>query len=71
MAKTPKLVKVDAATYKCSVCPNFQVVINPNKKLNPGQVRAHVAKREAEHLKKYHSDEDFSQADARIVREAT
>jgi hypothetical protein len=59
MAETPKLVRVDANTYKCSVCENFQVVINPNKKLNAGQVQAQIAKREAEHLRKVHSDEDF------------
>lgn len=71
MPKTPKLIKVDAHTYKCSVCRNFKVVINAHKKLNAGQIKAQIARREAEHLRKSHSSEDFSQAAARIVEEAT
>jgi hypothetical protein len=55
MTQTPRLVKVDEGRYKCSACQNFQVIINPHKKLNAGQVRAHIAKREAEHIKKFHS----------------
>jgi hypothetical protein len=55
MAEKPKLVKVNATTYKCNVCPNFQVIINPYKKLNPGQIKAEIAKREAQHIKQVHS----------------
>ena len=60
MADKPRLVEVDTHTYKCSACPNFKVIINPHKKMNAVQIQAQVAKREAQHLKKVHS-EDFSQ----------
>ena len=60
MPDKPRLVEVDTHTYKCSACLNFKVIINPHKKLNAVQIRVQVAKREAQHLKKVHS-EDFSQ----------
>jgi hypothetical protein len=68
MGEKPAFKKVGASTYACTVCGNFKVEIT--KKLNAGQLQAHLEKRLAQHIKQYHT-EDVNQAAARIDREAT
>jgi hypothetical protein len=69
MAKKPEFKRIGASLYACTVCANFKVEIV--KSLNEGELQKHLAKRLAQHIKEYHSGEDFSQAAVRIVREAT
>jgi len=68
MATKPELKRISADVYECTVCHNFRVQIT--KLLNAGELRRELDKQLAEHVRKDHS-EDFSQAAARIVREAT
>jgi hypothetical protein len=69
MSEKPELKQIGALEYQCTAC-EMKIEINAAKKLNAGQIKAHINKRFAQHLKQHHS-EDFSQAAARIVREAT
>jgi hypothetical protein len=69
MAKKPEFKQIGATTYACTVCPNYKVeIVN---RLNEGELQRHLAVRLAQHIKECHSDEDFSQAAARIVNNAT
>jgi len=69
MPDKPELNKIGVSQYACTFCPHFQIEIV--KKMNPGQLQKHLDKRFGQHIKKYHADKDFSQATARILREAT
>lgn len=69
MAKKPEFKEIGARIYVCTVCKNFRVEIPASVKR--GEVKKRVAAHLAKHITQYHSDEDFSQAAARIVKQAT
>jgi len=72
MGQKPEFKQVGPFTYASTVCQNFQLEITkPQRLKTPEQLKVHLEARLAEHIKAYHSKEDFSQAAVRIVKEAT
>jgi hypothetical protein len=56
---------------ECTVCPYPATFFSVTTLGSIEDNQAHLERRFAEHFQKVHSREDFSQAAARIVREAT
>jgi|HubBroStandDraft_4_1064222.scaffolds.fasta_scaffold2053610_1 hypothetical protein len=72
MEKKPELVKIRETEYKCS-CGDWKWELNgarPNVPA-PAVWQKLLKQRFSDHVRQAHPREDFSQAAARIVREAT
>ncbi|MGA9055121.1 MAG: hypothetical protein WB763_01280 [Terriglobia bacterium] len=70
MAKKPKLVKISEIEYGCSFGDWKKQELKPSK-MSYAQWERRRQRQFDEHVKQRHSGEDFNQAAARIVREAT
>jgi hypothetical protein len=70
MAKKPELIKIGGNEYACSSGDWKAEAIKPNK-LTVAEWEQRRQAQFEEHVRQCHSREDFSQATARIVREAT
>lgn len=72
MAKKPELTKVSGdMVYGCSVCSDWTATMDPKRDRTAVARQRRAEKYFADHVKQRHLKEDFSQAAARIVREAT
>jgi len=65
------LVRISETLYGCSICKDWTATLDPKRDRTAAARQKRAKKYFADHVKQRHSGEDFSQAAARIVRQAT
>ena len=71
MANKPELTKNSDTVYGCYICKDWTATLDPKRDTTPQKRQSRAERYFADHLRQRHSGEDFSQAAARILREAT